>query len=113
MTQRKCEARWQKENTVMVAMRLQKSTDADILAFLEGKAKQTEIKKAIRFYLANHKQEYRYGMRLRGYAPGAQPKGAVRREDDTTGKYHDIIVYDRKLSADEVNSYDLNELVEV
>ena len=57
MTQRKCEARWQKENTVMVGMRLQKSTDADILAFLEGKAKQTEIKKAIRYYIAHLEEE--------------------------------------------------------
>jgi hypothetical protein len=48
---------WQKENTVMVAMRLQKSTDADILQFLEGKQKQTVIKLAIREYIENHKEE--------------------------------------------------------
>ena len=48
---------WQKENTVMVAMRLQKSTDADILQFLEGKQKQTVIKLALREYMNNHKEE--------------------------------------------------------
>ena len=112
MTQRKCEARWQKENTVMVAMRLQKSTDADILAFLEGKAKQTEIKKALRYYMAHYRPEYRYGMRLRGYSPGAQPRGVLRTEEDKTGTYHDILVYDRQLSADEVSNYDLDELGE-
>jgi uncharacterized protein (DUF4415 family) len=48
---------WQKENTVMVAMRLQKSTDADILQFLEGKQKQTVIKLALREYIENHKEE--------------------------------------------------------
>lgn len=55
-------------------------------------------------------EEYKYGMRLRGYSPGAQPKGVLRREDDTSGKYHDIIVYDRQLSAAEVASYELDEL---
>lgn len=48
---------WQKENTVMVAMRLQKSTDADILQFLEGKQKQTVIKLALREYIENYKEE--------------------------------------------------------
>ena len=55
-------------------------------------------------------EEYKYGMRLRGYSPGAQPKGVLRREDDTTGKYHDIIVYGRQLSADEIRGYELEEL---
>lgn len=33
---------------------------------------------------------YIYGMRLRGYSPGCQPKeGLVMRLDDRTGKYHD------------------------
>ena len=55
-------------------------------------------------------EEYKYGMRLRGYSPGAQPKGVLRREDDTSGKYHDIIVYDHQLSAAEIESYELDEL---
>ena len=55
-------------------------------------------------------EEYKYGMRLRGYSPGAQPKGVLRREDDTTGRYHDIIVYDRQLSVDEIRDYELEEL---
>ena len=55
-------------------------------------------------------EEHKYGMRLRGYSPGAQPKGVLRREDDTAGKYHDIIVYDRQLSSDEIASYELDEL---
>jgi len=54
--------------------------------------------------------EHRYGMRLRGFSPGAQPKGCIRREDDKTGKYHDIIVYERELTADEVEHYSLDEL---
>ena len=66
-----------------------------------------------REYMERHpdpKPEYRYGMRLRGYSPGAQPKGVLRREDDTSSKYHDIIVYGRQLSADEIASYELDEL---
>ena len=55
-------------------------------------------------------KEYKYGMRLRGYSPGAQPKGVLRREDDPTGTYHDIIVYDYRLSADEIEQYELDEL---
>lgn len=48
---------WQKENTVVIAMRLQKTTDADILSFLDGKVKQAVIKDALREYIANHKEE--------------------------------------------------------
>lgn len=48
---------WQKENTVVITMRLQKSTDADLLAYLEGKSKQTVIKLALRDYIKNHPNE--------------------------------------------------------
>ena len=61
-------------------------------------------------YTTTHPAEYKYGMRLRGYSPGAQPKGVLRREDDTTGKYHDIIVYGRPLSAEEISNYDLDTI---
>lgn len=55
--------------------------------------------------------EYKYGMRLRGFSIGCQPmRGFLRREDDETGNWYDIIVYDRKLDADEVYSYDLDEI---
>ena len=49
-----------------------------------------------------------YGMRLRGCGPGCQPKGFVRREDDDSGKYWDILVYDRELTDKEMFSYDLD-----
>lgn len=54
--------------------------------------------------------EYKYGMRLRGFSPGCQPRGVVRREDDSSGKYWDIIVYDRKLTDNELFDYELDEL---
>lgn len=55
--------------------------------------------------------EYRYGMRLRGYAPLCQPKeGLLRREDDASGEYYDILVYDRQLTQDEIRNYELDDL---
>ena len=54
--------------------------------------------------------EYRYGMRLRGFSPGAQPKGVLRREDDTTGVYYDVLVYERPLTHDEVTAYELTPI---
>ena len=55
---------------------------------------------------------FRYGMRLRGYAPLCQPKGVIRREDDTTGRYYDIIVYNRKLTQKELDDYELDLICE-
>lgn len=63
--------------------------------------------------------EYKYGMRLRGFSPGAQPmNGFIRREnaDDTSIKlygrrYHDILVYDRKLTDKELADYELDFLI--
>ena len=53
--------------------------------------------------------EFKYGMRLRGFSLGCQPmNGFLRREDST--KYHDVLVYDRQLTEQEVYAYDLDEL---
>lgn len=52
-----------------------------------------------------------YGMRLRGFAPMCQPmNGFVERQDDTTGRYHDILVYNRQLTSGEVRGYELDFL---
>lgn len=51
-----------------------------------------------------------YGMRLRGYSPGCQPAGTVAREDDPTGRYHDLIMYYRQLTDEEVKAYELDYL---
>lgn len=104
--------KWDKDNTTMVSVKLQNRTDSDILQYLDGESRQTIIKAALREYMERHPKarEFRYGMRLRGYSLGCQPKGVLRREDDTTGRYHDIIVYDRQLSADEIRDYELEEI---
>lgn len=57
---------------------------------------------------------YKYGMRLRGFSPGCQPRdGLLGREDDTNGKYYDVIAYDRKLTDKEVSDYELDYLGEM
>lgn len=57
--------------------------------------------------------EFKYGMRLRGFSIGCQPKeGFIRREDDQTGRYWDIIIYDRPLTDDETKHYSLDRLTD-
>lgn len=55
--------------------------------------------------------EKKYGMRLRGFAPMCQPKeGFIRREDDPSGRYYDILVYDRELTEKEIRNYELTSI---
>ena len=56
-------------------------------------------------------QVYRYGMRLRGFSPGAQPKGVIDVQDDPSERYWCIIVYDRPLTEQEIRDYEL-EVIE-
>lgn len=52
---------------------------------------------------------YKYGMRLRGFAPMCQPmEGFIERQDDPTGRYYDILVYERRLTIKEINEYELD-----
>ena len=46
---------WERENTERINMKLNRRTDADILQALEGKQKQTEIKRLLR--IAIHADE--------------------------------------------------------
>ena len=55
--QRRAQYKWQKKATVMISVRLQKGSDADILEYLQGEARQTVIKKALREYMQNHPKE--------------------------------------------------------
>lgn len=47
---------YDKTNTAFIGLKLNIRTDADILAALEGKVKQTEIKRLIRLGLSTEKQ---------------------------------------------------------
>lgn len=57
---------------------------------------------------------HKYGMRLRGFSPGAQPKGVVLAEnaDKITQKYYNYIYYAEKLSEKDRATYDLDYLGE-
>lgn len=61
--------------------------------------------------MKDKKQAYLYGMRLRGFSPGCQPmEGLVERRADPTEMYHDLLVYDHKLTPGECEYYDLDYL---
>lgn len=51
-------------------------------------------------------------MKLRGFAPGCQPmEGLVSWGDMEPGDpFHSVLLYRRRLTEDEVNQYDLEEL---
>ena len=52
-----------------------------------------------------------YGMRLRGFSLGCQPmNGFVERLDDATGRYYDLLIYNRQLSDKEITDYELDFL---
>jgi hypothetical protein len=78
---------WQKTNTVMLSARLQKTTDKDILSYLEDKPKQTIIKAALREYIQNHPKQYRvkpeYYDAWYGSAPTSEITGIVALNDIT------------------------------
>jgi len=57
---------------------------------------------------------YKYGMRLRGFAPLCQPmKGLITNLEDKTGKYWDLLLYNRRLTPKEVNDYELDFIEEI
>ena len=47
---------WMKDNTTHIGIKLNNRTDSDILEALEGKQKQTEIKRLLRIALQSEKQ---------------------------------------------------------
>ena len=49
--------RWEKENVTQVSLKLNHNTDSDILDALQGKQKQTEIKRLLRIALQSEKQK--------------------------------------------------------
>ena len=67
--------------------------------------------------------KFYYGMRLRGFSPGAQPReGFVKCLDESQAgwkrrpngrPYHDVLVYNRPLSNKELEDYELDYIEEV
>lgn len=68
--------------------------------------------------MANIKMTFYYGMRLRGFSPFCQPKdgligratGNVNFASERFRQYKDVIAYDRELSVNELDGYDLDYL---
>ena len=67
------------------------------------------------------KDRYLYGMRLRGFSPGCQPRdGFVECITETSEnhelwqkffeRYYDLLIYDRELSETELKEYELDYL---
>ena len=75
-----------------------------VSATLEDGCNVTAVYKAYQYY---------YGMRLRGFSPGCQPKeGLMTIQEDPNGKYWDVLIYDRKLTNEEVRDYELDFIKE-
>lgn len=60
------------------------------------------------------KTEYYYGMKHRGFSPGCQPRnGLLRRKYPNRSEWHDVLVYNRKLTKEEVKDYELEFIATV
>ena len=51
------QAKYDRENTIFIGLRLESGSDSDIIDALSEKAKQTEVKKLVRLGLDRVKQE--------------------------------------------------------
>ena len=56
---------------------------------------------------------FQYGMRSRGFSPGCQPmSGLLEAKYDIMDEYHDVLVYDRPLTEEEMSEYELDYIGE-
>ena len=56
---------------------------------------------------------FKYGMRLRGFAPFCQPMKGLDHVEDGDKKYWNYLFYNRKLSDKEVRDYELDFIEEI
>ena len=79
--------------------------------WLEDKPGRVQYNRTLKRSETIYVARYEYGMRCRGYSIGCQPtKRLVDRKDDPSGRYYDILIYDRKLSDQELYDYELDYL---
>ena len=58
--------------------------------------------------------QYAYGMKMRGFSIGCQPKeGFLECVNDVSDTFYDILIYSRKLSKKEETKYELVYLCEI
>ncbi len=63
------------------------------------------------FSVEGCKMMYKYGMRLRGFAPGCQPReGLEMAYEPKDRRYYSILVYSRKLTEKEISDYELDPI---
>lgn len=89
------------------------TTDADADADATESVKtvtEDSLKEGLKALTEGNTATYRYGMRNRGCAPGCQPKDFTSFEDDPDGMYHNILVYSRELTEEELKEYELDKL---
>ena len=55
---------------------------------------------------------YVYGMRLRGFSPGCQPMDGLDAVMEGSRKYHNVLIYRRELTDEEVRDYELDRISE-
>lgn len=55
---------------------------------------------------------YKYGMRLRGFAPMCQPMAGLVSAEEGDRKYYNYLYYERKLTDKEVRDYELDLIEE-
>ncbi len=61
MADSEAKRRWMAENTIQVSIKLNRRTDADILAAIADKPKQTELKRLIRLGLQQQQDRVKGG----------------------------------------------------
>ena len=51
---------------------------------------------------------YKYGMKSRPFSIGCQPKGILNVKE--SNKYHNILIYDKELTKEELYQYELETI---
>ena len=79
---------------------------------INGEDMQEEVFKKVRFPLEEQLDElgFVYGMRLRGYSPGAQPMENILVVGEGKRGYYNLLAYSRKLTKNQIEDYELDYL---
>ena len=86
-------------------------TDFEVIK-TSGKDMQEEVFKKVRFPLEEQVEElgHVYGMKLRGYSPGAQPMKNLLVVGEGKREYYNLLAYSRKLTKNQIEDYELDYL---
>ena len=121
LSHRRAVAEYDKQNSLVISLKLNRKTEADIIEALPDAGsgdRQRFIKTAIRAAMAPaegpekpEKAVYCYGMRARYFSIGTQPKeGLLGAIDSPDRRWYNVVCYSRRLTADEVRDYELDDI---